>query len=43
MVSHDLDPRDPTAAKGWGNMTADLKEVTNKGAGTLFVFGLPRS
>jgi alcohol dehydrogenase (cytochrome c) len=41
MVAHDLDPRDPTAAKGWGNMTADLKKVTNKGAGTLFVFALP--
>ncbi|MFS2108687.1 PQQ-binding-like beta-propeller repeat protein [Sphingomonas sp. Sphisp140] len=25
MISHNLDPRDPTAAKGWGNMTADLK------------------
>ena len=41
MISHNLDPRDPTAAKGWGNMTADLKKVTNKGAGTLFVFALP--
>jgi PQQ-dependent dehydrogenase (methanol/ethanol family) len=41
MVSHNLDPRDPTAAKGWGNMTADLKKVTNKGAGTLFVFAVP--
>jgi PQQ-dependent dehydrogenase (methanol/ethanol family) len=41
MVSKNLDPRDPTAAKGWGNMTADLKKVTNKGAGTLFVFALP--
>jgi PQQ-dependent dehydrogenase (methanol/ethanol family) len=42
MISHNLDPRDPTAAKGWGNMTADLKKVTNKGAGTLFVFALPK-
>lgn len=42
MVSHNLDPRDPTAAKGWGNMTAELKKVTNKGAGTLFVFALPK-
>jgi hypothetical protein len=22
---------DPTTAKGWGNKTADLKKVTNKG------------
>lgn len=43
MVSHDLDPRDPTAAKGWGNMTAELKKVTNKGAGTLFLFALPKA
>jgi PQQ-dependent dehydrogenase (methanol/ethanol family) len=43
MVSKNLDPRDPTAAKGWGNMTADLKKVTNKGAGTLFVFAIPRN
>jgi len=43
MVSHDLDPRDPTAAKGWGNMTAELKKVTTKGAGTLFVFALPKA
>jgi lanthanide-dependent methanol dehydrogenase len=43
MVSHNLDPRDPTAAKGWGNMTADLKKVTTKGAGTLFVFVLPKA
>jgi len=42
MISKNLDARDPTAAKGWGNMTADLKKVTNKGAGTLFVFALPR-
>lgn len=42
MISHDLDPRDPTAAKGWGNMLANLKKVTNKGAGTLFVFALSR-
>jgi PQQ-dependent dehydrogenase (methanol/ethanol family) len=41
MISKNLDPRDPTAAKGWGNMTADLKKVTNKGAGTLFVFAVP--
>jgi alcohol dehydrogenase (cytochrome c) len=41
MVSKNLDPRDPTAAKGWGNMTAELKKITNKGAGTLFVFALP--
>jgi PQQ-dependent dehydrogenase (methanol/ethanol family) len=41
MISKNLDPHDPTAAKGWGNMTGDLKNVTNKGAGTLFVFALP--
>ena len=41
MVSKNLDPRDPTAAHGWGNMTKELKQVTNKGAGTLFVFALP--
>jgi PQQ-dependent dehydrogenase (methanol/ethanol family) len=40
MISKNLDPRDPTAAKGWGNMTADLKKITNKGAGTLFVFAV---
>lgn len=43
MVAHNLDPRDPTAAKGWGNMTAELKKVTTKGAGNLFVFALPKS
>ena len=42
VVSKNLDPRDPLAAKGWGNMTADLKKVSNKGAGTLFVFALPK-
>jgi hypothetical protein len=43
VVSKNLDTRDPLAAKGWGNMTADLKKVTNKGAGTLFVFALPQA
>ena len=42
VVSKNLDTRDPLAAKGWGNMTAELKKVSNKGAGTLFVFALPK-
>jgi lanthanide-dependent methanol dehydrogenase len=40
IVSSDLDPRDPTAAKGFGNMTAELKKDAAKG-GTVYVFGLP--
>jgi alcohol dehydrogenase (cytochrome c) len=40
IVSNDLDPRDSTAALGFVNAMAGLKDVTNKG-GTLFVFRLP--
>ena len=40
IVSGDLDPRDGTAALGFVNAMADLKEVTTKG-GTLYVFRLP--
>jgi alcohol dehydrogenase (cytochrome c) len=39
-VSGDLDVRDGTAAKGFVNVTADLKNVTTKG-GMLYVFSLP--
>lgn len=41
MVSSELDERDPTAAKGFGNMTAELKKQSNIG-GMLYVFALPR-
>ncbi|SEP47566.1 PQQ-dependent dehydrogenase, methanol/ethanol family [Rhodospirillales bacterium URHD0017] len=41
MVSKDLDARDPTAQKGFANMTGDLKALTRKG-GMLYVFALPR-
>jgi lanthanide-dependent methanol dehydrogenase len=41
VVSSDLDTRDPTAAKGFGNMTADLKRETSAG-GVLYVFALPK-
>jgi hypothetical protein len=41
MVSKDLDPRDPTAQKGFANMTGEFKDVTRKG-GMLYVFALPR-
>jgi PQQ-dependent dehydrogenase (methanol/ethanol family) len=40
IVSGDLDPRDGTAALGFVNAMADLKQVTTKG-GTLYVFRLP--
>lgn len=40
IVSGDLDPRDSTAALGFVNAMADLKDVTTKG-GTLYVFTLP--
>jgi lanthanide-dependent methanol dehydrogenase len=40
MVSSKLDPRDPTAAKGFGNMTAELTRQASTG-GVLYVFGLP--
>jgi alcohol dehydrogenase (cytochrome c) len=40
IVSGDLDPRDATAALGFVNAMADLKDATTKG-GTLYVFRLP--
>lgn len=40
IVSGGLDSRDPTAAKGMVNATADLPQKTTKG-GTLYVFALP--
>jgi lanthanide-dependent methanol dehydrogenase len=40
IVSGDLDPRDGTAALGFVNAMADLKEATTKG-GSLYVFRLP--
>jgi PQQ-dependent dehydrogenase (methanol/ethanol family) len=42
VVSSQLDTRDPTAAKGFGNMTADLKKQASTG-GMLYVFALPSS
>jgi lanthanide-dependent methanol dehydrogenase len=41
MVSKNLDPRDPTAQKGFANMTADLKKDSGRGGGVLYVFRLP--
>jgi PQQ-dependent dehydrogenase (methanol/ethanol family) len=41
MVSGHLDPRDPTAAKGFGNMTAELMKQASSG-GMLYVFALPK-
>jgi PQQ-dependent dehydrogenase (methanol/ethanol family) len=41
IVSSKLDPRDPTAAKGFGNMTAELKKQASIG-GMLYVFALPK-
>jgi PQQ-dependent dehydrogenase (methanol/ethanol family) len=41
VVSSDLDTRDPTAAKGFGNMAGDLKKETSAG-GMLYVFALPK-
>jgi PQQ-dependent dehydrogenase (methanol/ethanol family) len=40
IVAADLDPRDETAANGWGKAVGDLKKVTTKG-GMLYVFTLP--
>lgn len=40
IVSGDLDARDGTAALGFVNAMADLKQATTKG-GTLYVFALP--
>jgi len=39
LVSGDLDPRDATAAGGWGGVLGDLKKVTTRG-GMLYVFSL---
>src|ERR1044072_8953264 len=41
IVSSDLDPRDPTAAKGFGFMASELKQQGASG-GTLYVFALPK-
>jgi lanthanide-dependent methanol dehydrogenase len=41
MVSSEIDERDPTAAKGFANMMAELKKQSNIG-GMLYVFALPR-
>jgi lanthanide-dependent methanol dehydrogenase len=41
MVSSELDERDPTAAKGFGNMVGELKKQSGIG-GMLYVFALPR-
>ena len=40
IVVNDLDPRDATAALGWGNALGDLRGATTKG-GALYTFGLP--
>ena len=40
IVVNDLDTRDATAATGWGEAMADLKQATTKG-GMLYVFSLP--
>ena len=39
IVAGDLDPRDPTAANGFGTVMADLKKATTRG-GMLYVFAL---
>jgi PQQ-dependent dehydrogenase (methanol/ethanol family) len=39
IVAGDLDPRDPTAGAGWGNVLADLKKATTRG-GMLYVFAV---
>nr|WP_298726218.1 PQQ-dependent dehydrogenase, methanol/ethanol family [uncultured Steroidobacter sp.] len=41
IVSSELDERDPTAAKGFGNMVGELKKQSGIG-GMLYVFALPR-
>jgi PQQ-dependent dehydrogenase (methanol/ethanol family) len=40
IVSGDLDPRDTTAAKGFGTAMMDLPRYTTKG-GTVYAFALP--
>ncbi|MFL6620231.1 MAG: PQQ-binding-like beta-propeller repeat protein, partial [Povalibacter sp.] len=42
IVAADLDPRDPTAAKGMVNAVSDLPQKTTKG-GMLYVFALPQN
>jgi glucose dehydrogenase len=42
IVTRNLDPRDPTAQKGFANMTGELKKITQPG-GMLYVFALPPS
>jgi PQQ-dependent dehydrogenase (methanol/ethanol family) len=42
IVTNNLDPRDPTAQKGFANMTGELKKITQPG-GMLYVFALPKS
>jgi hypothetical protein len=37
IVTNNLDPRDPTAQKGFANMTGELKKITQPG-GMLYVF-----
>ena len=41
IVSEALDPRDPTGALGFSNVTKDLKKRTPTG-GKVYVFALPR-
>jgi lanthanide-dependent methanol dehydrogenase len=41
IVVNNLDPRDPTAANGWGSAVPDLPKRTQAG-GMLHVFALPR-
>jgi PQQ-dependent dehydrogenase (methanol/ethanol family) len=41
IVSSELDERDPTAAKGFGNMIGELKKQSGIG-GMLYVFALPQ-
>jgi lanthanide-dependent methanol dehydrogenase len=40
IISSELDERDPTAAKGFGNMIGELKKQSGIG-GMLYVFSLP--
>ena len=41
IVTNNPDPRDPSAQKGFANMTGELKKITQPG-GMLYVFALPR-
>ena len=40
IISGDLDPRDDSAALGWGSAMSELKKSVTPG-GTLYVFSLP--